>query len=818
MKASLFKSVLLGSSAAAIAGAAFAQETAAPVPDDEIIVTGVAKAGNKLETSISVSTLGVDEIANNAPRGTSEIFRYLPGIRAESSAGGGNSNIAVRGMPLSTGGAKYLSLQDEGLPILLFGDIDFAPADGFYKADSTLARVESVRGGSASTLATNGPGGIINFIHKTGADEGGSATFTTGLGYNDFRGDFEYGGPINDSMYFHVGGHYQVGGDYRDTGLNAVKGGQVRASVTKEFESGLVRLWARFLDKNDATFLPQPVGLSGRRVSGSIPGLSANNETLISAFSGVGVDDDSERRIHPYNVADGFSVQSKQVGGEFSFDVGHGMTISNKFRYADTSGDFSSPFAHQVTDADRLIATSFGGAAAQIVNGPFAGQLATSANLQALTGNNLITEIAYFDTELDDMSNFANELKINRVFDFDGGSLDVTAGYFKMHQEIGQDWHWNQFLVTTDPNAALINVAGFTDAGILGYNRGFGWNGNNRLYDIDYDVDAPFVAATLSMGNFNLDASVRHEIMNAGGFGLAASGRPFDVDGDGIIDPPEADVSITDASQRFIQNFDTQHTAYSIGANYVFDDSLSVFARYSKGASFNGERKFFGDQIDRLTGEIKDDNSFVDTTRQIEGGLKWSEDAAVPGDLDLYLTFFHAKTEESNFEITTFTSLDNKYRSLGLEAEFAYSSGGFNLLGSATWTDAEITDTASGANIGNTPRRQADLIYNITPSFTFGERFTLGANVNGTTKTFVDDDNNLIMPGFTTVSLFGSINISDRTSLSVNANNVFDEIGFTEAENGRVFNALTPLDTTNDVIVARSITGRTISLSLTHRF
>ncbi len=816
MKSQMLKSVLLGSVASAVASAAIAQDTRNV--DDQIIVTGVAKAGNKIETSISVSTLNADQIANNAPRGTSEIFRYLPGIRAESSAGGGNSNIAVRGMPLSTGGAKFLSLQEEGLPILLFGDIDFAPADGFYKADSTLARVESVRGGSASTLTTNGPGGIINFIHKTGATEGGSATFTTGLDYRDFRGDFEYGGPINDSMYFHVGGHYQQGGDYRNTGLDVVEGGQIRASVTKEFNNGFVRIWAKYLDKKDATYLPQPVALNGNRVAGGIPGLSANSETLISPFNAIGRDVDSEGGIRTYDAQNGFSVQSASIGGEMSFELGNGITLSDKFRYSDISGDFVSPFAHAATDADTLLATNFGGATGTIFNGPNAGSAVTSASLTNLTGNNLVTEVSLFDTELEDMSNFVNELKLNRVFDFDGGSLDVTVGYFKMHQNIGQDWHWNQFLTTTDNDAALIDVSGFTEAGILGYNRGFGWNGNNRLYDIKYDMDSPFVAATLSVGDLNFDASVRKDYMRADGGGFAASGAPFDVDGDGVIDPPEADVSITDASQPFVQNFSVDNTAYSFGANYLLQDGLSMFARYSRGAAFNGERKFFGDQIGQFTGQIADRGSFVDVTKQLEGGFKWQEDDAVPGNLDIYVTFFYAKTEESNFEITTMTSLDNEYKSKGVETEFAYSNGGFNMLGSFTWTDAEIDATASGANVGNTPRRQADLIYNVTPSYTYEDLFTIGANINGTTKTFVDDDNILIMPAFTTVNLFGSVNVSDHATVSINANNVFDEIGFTEAENGRTFDALTPGDGVNDIIIARSITGRTISLSLTTRF
>ncbi len=821
MKNASFRKMLLCTVALSLPSMALAQNTDNQdnkEREDEIIVTGVVKAGNKLHTSISVSVLDYETIEDNAPRGTSEIFRYLPGIRSESSAGGGNSNIAVRGMPLSTGGAKFLSLQEDGLPILLFGDIDFAPADGFFKADSNIARVESVRGGSASTLTTNGPGGIINFINKNGEVEGGSAAFSTGLDYGDYRVDAEYGGPISDSVYFHVGGHYQEGGRYRQPGFNTVEGGQFRASITKEFEGGFFRVYAKVLDKKDATFMPQPTRLDGRKVRGGLPGLDANSQTLHSPQIRFGQDITSNNAVRNYDLKNGIRTKINSIGAEMSFDVGNGFQISNKTRYSDISGDFLAPFAHQVTDADTLLANNFGGATATFFNGPNAGQAVTSASLRSLTGNNLITEVSFFDTQLKDMSNFANELKINRVFDFEGGSLDVTAGYFKMTQNITQDWHWNQFLVSTENNASLIDVAGATQNGILGYNRGFGWNGNNRLYDLDYDMDSPFVNATLSLGQLTLDGGLREDIMHANGGGIPGTGGNFDVNGDGTIGPAETNVSIPDPGNPFIQNFRVSKLEYTGGVNYLVNDGLSVFARYSQGASFNGERKFFSDQINQFSGKIANKGSFVDVAKQLEGGFKWRESDAVPGDLDLYVTFFYARTEESNFEITTMRSLDNKYRSKGIETEFNYSNGGFNLLGTFTWTDANIHATASGANIGHTPRRQADLIYNFTPSYSYQDVFRIGANINGTTKTYVDDDNNLIMPAFTTVNLFASVNISERASISINANNVFDAVGFTEAENGRAFDALTPGDGVNDVIVARSITGRTTTMTLSVRF
>ena len=157
----IIRRALLASAAttAFFSAGAYAQdaqpEEGVAAEDEASVVTGViSSAGkNKIDTSISVSSLGADAIADTNPTNLAEVFRQLPGIRSESSSGGGNSNINVRGIPISTGGAKFLSMQEDGLPILLFGDHLFAPADGFYKSDATLARVESVRGGTASTLA-----------------------------------------------------------------------------------------------------------------------------------------------------------------------------------------------------------------------------------------------------------------------------------------------------------------------------------------------------------------------------------------------------------------------------------------------------------------------------------------------------------------------------------------------------------------------------------------------------------------------------------------------------------------------------------------
>ncbi|MDF9301142.1 TonB-dependent receptor [Tritonibacter mobilis] len=82
---------------------------------DEIILTGVVNPSSKIESSISLTSLKAKNISQTVPRSTAEIFRTIPGIRSESSGGEGNANIAVRGVPISSGGSKYVQLQEDGL-------------------------------------------------------------------------------------------------------------------------------------------------------------------------------------------------------------------------------------------------------------------------------------------------------------------------------------------------------------------------------------------------------------------------------------------------------------------------------------------------------------------------------------------------------------------------------------------------------------------------------------------------------------------------------------------------------------------------------
>jgi outer membrane receptor protein involved in Fe transport len=84
--------------------------------------------------------------------------------------------------------------------------------------------------------------------------------------------------------------------------------------------------------------------------------------------------------------------------------------------------------------------------------------------------------------------------------------------------------------------------------------------------------------------------------------------------------------------------------------------------------------------------------------------------------------------------------------------------------------------------------------------------FSLGASLIGTTASYAQDSNQLKLPAFTQVNAFLSVRPLERVQVSVNANNLFNTAGFTEAEEGAI--------PANGFVRARSINGRTISASL----
>ncbi|MFK7747635.1 MAG: TonB-dependent receptor [Kordia sp.] len=763
---------------------------------DQVIITGVVNPRSKIESSISVTSMQPATIKQSAPRTTAEIFRTIPGIRAESSGGEGNANIAVRGVPISSGGSKYVQLQEDGLPVLLYGDISFGTADIFTRFDYNVKRIEAIRGGSASTLTSNGPGGIINIISKTGKNEGGAIGTTFGLDYNSFRTDFSYGSKIGDGLYFHTGGFYRAGEGVRETGFTANNGGQLKLSLTKEFENGSVRVYAKYLNDRAAAYLPMPIQVTGTNSDpdwGNAPNFDATRGSLHSANLTQTVRLGPDGQVQRGDVTDGMNPISTSVGMQAKFDLGNNWKVSNNGRFSSNRGAFVSPFPSQVADANT-IADSFG-----------AGATLAFTDGSAVSGNSLVARIHMFDVELNNFNNFMNDFKLSKSFD----NLDVTVGYFKSFQSISMSWLWNSYLQeVNDDNARLINAfdatgGALSENGLYAYGTPF-WGNLHRNYDTDYNVSAPYVNFTLEASEkFTVDASLRYDSGRVSGSFTGGTEREFDVNNDGVISVPEQNVFAVDTANPTAVDYDYNYVSYSLGLNYKLQDNQAVFGRYSRGASAKADRILFSG-LDYLDG---DRINALDFINQAEIGYKRGfENGAI------YATAFYAKTEEEGgFEASTNSIVENDYKSLGIEVEGFYRFNDFSLRGAITWTDAEVD---SGDNAGNTPRRQPDFIYNVIPSYNFGneKQNSLGLSFIGQSKAFAQDNNELVMPGFLIVNSFVNVGITKSLNVNIAANNIFDSLGITESEEGSIVEGQT------NIVRARPLPGRSISLTLQYMF
>jgi outer membrane receptor protein involved in Fe transport len=566
---SSLKPVALAVAALALHGVAQAQ--AQPATDDapmsleRIVVTGTAVGATKMKQSVSVSTVEAEDIVKMAPGSAAEILRSVPGVRAESSGGEGNANITVRGVPVSAGGARYVQFQEDGLPVLMFGDIAFGTADQFVRADSNLESIEVVRGGSASTLATNAPGGIVNFISKTGKQTGGTVGLTLGLaGGSQTRLDMDYGGKLGPKTSFHIGGFERQGEGDRPTGFTAANGGQIKANITQELDNGFIRLGLKALDDKTPTFLPVPTYVENGQIK-QIPGIDPRTAFFISPSLGRDPVFSKDGNMVTTNPRDGLRVKSTALGLEGQFDLGAGWTVNDKFRKSANSGRFIGLFPSNNGD------------------GP------TPSTSTTFTG-------VLFNTSIDSLDNTVNDLKLSKTFgEAASGKTTVTAGLFTSVQDVALTWFWNQYTVD------------MKNTGAKATQSGAGWDTFGgccvRSFNVQYTTTSPYLALGWEQGALSLDASVRHDEQKANGWA--------------IQDDPVA--KTWDPATQQTVDYKLGHTSYSLGGNYQLDKNLALFARSSDGVAFNADRILYGNPLD---GSVP---VALNEVKQTEAGLKWRQ-------------------------------------------------------------------------------------------------------------------------------------------------------------------------------------------------
>jgi outer membrane receptor protein involved in Fe transport len=725
---------------------------------ERLVITATATQGSKMKQSLSVSTLDTEQIQATQAASAAEVLRSIPGVRSESSGGEGNANITVRGAPVSAGGSRYVQLQENGLPVMLFGDVAFATSDMFIRVDNSLDQLQVVRGGSASTLATNSPGGVINFITKTGDDKGGSVGLGFGLDFNQQRLDFDYGSGLSQSgSSWHVGGFARTGEGSRPSGVRQEKGGQLQASFSQKLSNVSFRVYAKYLDDKTPTFLAPPVRTINGQIT-EVPGIDPRTFTTYGSNWGPDSVLNKDNSRTNTNVNNGLSVRNSAIGGELMFDLSNGLKLENRARFSNISGRFTGLFVWG--DLTPGMYT--------IQSGPEKGK--------SWTG--LATNSTMFNTSIDDMGSFTNDLKLSKSIALaDKARLDLTGGLFYNQQKVELTWNFNQYVIqVVNENPALLGTTKFP-AGVIGLGAPEWGFCCQRAIDAKYTTVSPYAAVAYEAGPLNVDASVRFDRQSASGSRNRAANN-------GTTYLPQNAAAI---------DYGKNNTSFSFGANYRPDRDIAVFARYGDGASFKADRLWGDDYTSRLSGAVA-----IDKLKQADLGLKVRR-----GNLSAFVTLFNARTAESNYEATTQISTTRSYRANGLEIETVYLMGDFRIAGGLTFTDSKITAANDPAVVGNTPRRQAKVVYQLSPSYSFG-KLNVGASLIGTGRSFGDDLNTITLKGFAVVNAYVNYEVFKNFTLGLGLNNLANTIGYTEVE--------------GDGHAARSINGRTAKATLRYTF
>jgi outer membrane receptor protein involved in Fe transport len=739
-----------------------AEETKDGLQLDRVVVTGATGTVTKMKSSISMSTLEGDSIAATTATSAAEVLRSIPGLRSESSGGESNANVGVRGIPISAGGARYIQFQEDGLPVLQFGDIAFATPDTWIRADGSLDRLEVLRGGSASTLATGAPGGIINYISKTGREEGGSISLSKGLDFSQTRVDMGFGGKLAPKTRFWVGGFYRSGDGGRHGAAGTESGGQIRGNITQELKDGYVRVSFKHLDDQTPTYMPTPV----RYVNGSIqtiPGIDPRTAAFYNAGWPLDNTLNNTNGRSTSSIRDGLSAKSDAFSAVADLGLGGGLRLNNNFRWSKNSGRFIGIFP-----GDDVSAAPAG---TTIASGIGAGT--------AYTGDKFTAVV--FNTKVDDASLVANDLRLSKAFEVGGGGkLTAAGGLYTSVQTLNLTWNFNQYsLSASGEHARLLNVPGVTNG-----SPGFGGCCSNTQ-ESKYRTTAPYVVVGFDLGGLSVDASLRRDANTA----------------TGVYYQSNAGVSYTLGAPNVI-DYSFSRTSSSVGVNYQLNKDLALFGRISDGAAYNADRITFFNNPNLVNGASS--KIPVNEVKQLEGGVKWRS-----GGVSLFATLFFAKTDEVNVDVTTnpVRVQTNKYDSKGLELEGALRMGMLSMTGGVTYTNAEITQSSNAALVGTTPKRQAKIVYQLSPTLTLSDDALLGFSVVGTSSSKDDGPSgpvSITLPAYMTVNAFASYALTPAASIGLSVNNLLNKIGYTESNDGRG--------------AARSINGRMTKLTLKYNF
>lgn len=795
----------------------------------EVIVTGTTDARSRMQASIAISKVSSKDISRLAPTSSADLLKNIPGVYVNQGRGEIRSVITSRGLPPTISlnpGYGYVSLQEDGLPII---GVNVYP-DYFNRADAYTGRVEAVRGGSSAIFAPNAPGGIFNFISKTGGKSfSGEVRTKFGLegdGRNPYyRADFNFGGPLNKSgdLTYNIGGFYRVSDGARYAGYAQNNGGQIRANIVKTYKTGSVKVFAKFLDDRNgvAEFVPT-VGWENPQVA---PGFSVYDSYSIPAID-IQAPIFANKSV-PFNTKDKNHNTYTSLGIQWTQELGRGFTLKNNGRFSnyglrETSTELVVPYLaddklfYAVTNLlgkfgtytfkDHNSGQEYGTITQlpNIVNGALAGFKFIPGPNNNFPGTNVRPNTTlfmpvYYTSQQG--TEFVNQLSLSKrlkdmSFTF-GGYIDVIR-----QENEGQNNDFGNAAATLENRPHIMDI---TLKGLDGKTY--------QVTDPNGFLDVPRFGATTSKLNqelsslmfnhewqisskLNLDYGVRMDNVHVHGFNQESIPDPLAAKpGYGGIDGNP--LTLYDNRGNALPGpelpIDQSLTAFSWsgGLNYQIDNKQAVYFRYANASRLPELSDYYRQ---KTTFNISSFPFIARKVEQYEVAYKLNSKK-----IRLNITPFYSHLKNvpivaifTNADNTNYSppTLLNENETYGVEIEatynltkdFAIKVGGLlqdsKAIASDFWIannpgpQDDVIKNYNGNKVANVP----NVMYNINPIYS-KNRFFASLNYSVMGDRWGNGTNTVKLKGYSTLDLGLGYDLNKHVSLQANINNLTDNSG-----------------------------------------
>ena len=766
---------------------------------NEVVVTGATNAKSKIEASVAITTMNAKAIEHAAPQSTADLLQSIPGFVVETSGGEVGNNLFARGIP-SAGAYEYVQIQEDGLPVFEDGALQFANVDNFYRVDQTIDRMEAVRGGTASILATGAPGGIINFISKTGQNDfKGLAKITVG-DYGLYRTDINLNGAlIKDKLFFNVGGFYRVDDGIRDPGFDANKGGQVKANLMYRFDKGFLKVYHKKLDDRNIFYQSTPFVWRNGEVK-EYPGFDGNYGTFTSRnFSKIKVPQGGGGYFEA-DLEDGVHPVIDVTGATFHYNISDKVTLKNAMKVTDIDMDYNAIFAaHWMGDVSTQNQIASGYA---IANPSFTYE-DTGAALES--GTELKRADYWFIHK--EMRNFANNLSFN----FDLDKVNITLGYYYSNWKSDQNWNWSSFLVSASDDPRLVNLVD-SDSGMEYTYHGISaisWL--QRESQIKGEVRALYMDTEITLSDaLTANIGIRYDNDKYSGVGDHGTwGNDL-----GVLPNNNADNGANILTGHYTYwDYDVEEFSYSGALNYKFNENMASYVRYSHGFRSPIEESFYGPAIENRLGSAGLENLKVTKVNQAELGFKYSSP-----NFAVFANLFRMQMDNIAYMDIRGSSSENKWADVvntGIEVEALGKLGDLNLMFTGTLQNPEYEgfEGANEVQNGNVARRIPKFYFSFRPDYNITDDLNVYVKYSYYGKKYQDEANKFELPSFATTSAGASYQLNN-IRFAVDATNLFNVIGLTEADGRQDGEA--PVE--GETFMGRSILGRAVKFSATINF